>query len=82
MLFCSFIFSPFNVGTHCGLIQSSTSGTYGSCNDKTIIRFDEYINEIRTEERYTEIEYDLMISETESVKQKGAFTFQYFDICV
>ena len=62
------------LGAHDGSVQASTVGTYGSCNDKTLIRFDEYINEIRSEELYTNIEYDLMISEKHSIKQKGVYS--------
>lgn len=40
-----------------------SSGTYGSCNDKTLIRFDEFIRELRENPLYTEdIKYGLMVS--------------------
>lgn len=37
-------------------------GTYGSCNDKTLIRFDDFIRELRESPLYTtEIEYALKV---------------------
>lgn len=62
------------IGAHDGSVLSCTAGTYGSCNDKTLIRFDEYINEIRSDIKYTKIEYELMVSETESIMQKGVYS--------
>ena len=54
-------------------MQSCTFGTYGSCNDKTLIRFDDWINDIRMLELYTGIKYELRISETESFMQEGVY---------
>lgn len=44
---------------HDGYVFSSTPGTYGSCNDKTIIKFDDWIHRLRTDDLYTKIEYGL-----------------------
>ena len=64
----------YNVtGNHDGSIIFCTAGTYGACNDKTLVRYDNFINEIRTNKWYKNIEYDLRISETVSVKEKGVY---------
>lgn len=51
-------------GEHDGSFNFCTSGSYGACNDKTIVRFDSYIESLRTEKLYTEMKYSLLVSET------------------
>ena len=41
----------------------TTAGTYGACNDKTLIRFDDFIRELRENPLYTtNIEYKLKVA--------------------
>lgn len=49
---------------HAGRILSCTPGFYGACNDKSIIRFDGWINAIR-QGMYRHVKYTLRTSETE-----------------
>lgn len=46
---------------HDGSIINVTNGAYGSCNDKTLVRFDGFIDDIRTQPVYTDITYELMV---------------------
>ena len=42
-----------------------SAGTYGACNDKTLIRFDDFIRELRENPLYTtNIEYKLKVNPT------------------
>ena len=61
------------LGSHDGSVQSSTAGTYGSANDKTLIRFDEDIDAFRTLPIYTKLGFDLFINATETVRQEGVY---------
>ena len=47
-------------GLHDGSFSFCTPGSYGSCNDKTIVRFDSYIDLLRTYELYTTMKYSLI----------------------
>jgi hypothetical protein len=38
---------------------AATSGFYGTCNDKTIIKFDEFVQRVQSLRRYTEQSFDL-----------------------
>lgn len=61
----------YNVtSTHDGAATHVSSGSYGSCNDKTLIRFDEFIADLRTLGTYKECEYELFTAPgvTETVK--------------
>jgi hypothetical protein len=44
---------------HAGYIISCTMGFYGACNDKTIIRFDGFINAIREGDLYQNVSFSL-----------------------
>lgn len=49
--------------SHDQKILAVSSGTYGSCNDKTLIRFDDFIRELRENKLYTEdTKYGLIVS--------------------
>ena len=50
-------------GVHDGSFSFSTAGSYGSCNDKTIVRFDSYIDSIRTHSLYTKTKYSLVLND-------------------
>ena len=66
----------YNVtGNHDGSIIFCTAGTYGACDDKTLVLYDNFTIEIRTNKWYTNIEYDSRISDTVSVKEKGIYCF-------
>ena len=44
---------------HKGVVQAVTTGFYGTCNDKTIVRFDTFIISIRNRTRYANVPYIL-----------------------
>ena len=49
--------------THDQRIVAVSAGTYGACNDKTLIRFDDFIRELRENLLYTtNIEYKLKVA--------------------
>ena len=47
-------------GLHDGSFSFCTPGSYGSCNDKTIVCFDSSIDLLRTYELYTTMKYSLI----------------------
>ena len=64
----------FNVTcTHDGAAIHVGTGTYGSCNDKTLIRFDEFIADLRTLDVFTEVEYQLYTASGEFEWVKGVY---------
>jgi hypothetical protein len=64
----------FNVTvTHDGKAMHVSSSAYGSCNDKTLVRFDEFIHLLRTHPRYTKIKYELFISPGNSELAMGVY---------
>ena len=42
---------------HKGRAQAVLAGTYGAFNDKTIVRYDNYVHAIRTQAFFTELQY-------------------------
>ena len=49
-------------GVNNGSFSFCTPGSYGSCNDKTIVRFDSYIDSLRTLNLYTKMKYSLLMN--------------------
>jgi len=44
---------------HKGRAQAVLAGTYGAFNDKTIVRYDNYVHAIRTQAFFTELQYEV-----------------------
>ena len=45
---------------HSGLIIHVSPGVYGSCNDKTIVRFDGFIHMLRAGKKYAKVGFLLL----------------------
>jgi hypothetical protein len=45
---------------HAGRVMSCTSGFYGACNDKTIIRFDSVVSDLRLGKLWAGVKYELL----------------------
>jgi hypothetical protein len=58
---------------HNTCIMSVTPGTFGSMNDKTIVKFDGFIEQLRTKQLFTNYEYSLNISANETRNFYGAY---------
>jgi hypothetical protein len=64
----------FNVTcTHDGAATHVGTGTYGSCNDKTLIQFDQFVADMRTLGIYRDREYDLFTADGGTVTVKGVY---------
>ena len=59
--------------THKKRIIAVSSGHYGSMNDKTIVRFDDFICRIKDKRLYDDIEFELYSAEGGVVKEKGLY---------
>ena len=60
---------------HSGRILAATAGFPGTWNDKTMVRYDVFISEVRMNARYvyTGIEYELYNAEGVKVTRRGAY---------
>lgn len=58
---------------HSKRFQSTTIGHYGTTSDKTIVKFDGFVNEVRFGELYTEAEFKLQVDEKRWVIEKGLY---------
>ena len=64
----------FNViANHTGRIMHSTQFHPGARNDKTIVRYDEFVTRLRTEHEFTQFEYTLKDDDKNDVKCRGAY---------
>jgi hypothetical protein len=71
------------IGEHDGSFNFTTSGSYRSCNDKTIVSFDFYIDSLRTHNLYTKMKYSLILNdlgETEWVEGVYVITGNYMHV--
>ncbi|CAN0398040.1 unnamed protein product, partial [Discosporangium mesarthrocarpum] len=58
---------------HTGRALASTAGFAGATNDKTIVRYDPWVDRVKTHEAYTQMEYMLVGSERREFTEKGAY---------
>jgi hypothetical protein len=58
---------------HTKRFQATTIGHYGTTSDKTIVKFDGFVNQVRFDALYTEAEYKLQVSEILWVIEKGVY---------
>ena len=59
--------------THSKKFQATTIGHYGTTSDKTIVKFDGFVQDIRTKKRFTNAQYELQISPNEWITEKGVY---------
>ena len=59
--------------THSKKFQATTIGHYGTTSDKTIVKFDRLVRNIRTKKYFTNAEYKLQISPNEWITEKGVY---------
>lgn len=59
--------------SHRRKLLHTTMGSPGSLNDKTIVRFDKFINMIRNKEIYADVQFDLVDASGVSTRHKGAY---------
>jgi Plant transposon protein len=58
---------------HTKRFQATTIGHYGTTSDKTIVKFDGFVNQVRFDALYTEAEYKLQVGENLWVIEKGVY---------
>jgi hypothetical protein len=58
---------------HSKRFQASTIGHYGTTSDKTIVKFDGFVNEVRYGDMYTQAEFKLQSTDNTWLKEKGLY---------
>ena len=58
---------------HTKRFQSTTIGHYGTTSDKTIVKFDGFVNLVRFSELFTEAEFKLQVGEDKWIIEKGLY---------
>ena len=58
---------------HSKRIQASTIGHYGTTSDKSIVKFDGFVNEVRYGELFTQAEFKVQVDENKWEKEKGTY---------
>ena len=59
--------------THSKKFQATTIGHYGTTLDKTIVKFDRLVRNIRSKKCFTNAEYKLQIGPNEWITEKGVY---------
>lgn len=59
--------------THSKKFQSTTTGHYGTTSDKTIVKFDGFVQQVRLDRRYTNAEFELQVGPNEWITEKGVY---------
>jgi Plant transposon protein len=58
---------------HMKRFQSTTIGHYGTTSDKTIVKFDGFVTEVKTNEFYTEAEFKLQVDNNKWISENGVY---------
>ena len=58
---------------HTKRFQSTTIGHYGTTSDKTIVKFDGFVTEVKTKEFFTEAEFKLQVDKNKWITEKGVY---------
>ena len=58
---------------HTKRFQSTTLGHYGTTSDKTIVKFDGFVNAVKFEKFYTEAEFKIQFGENKWAAEKGCY---------
>lgn len=66
--------------SHTGRIQACTKSFWGARNDKTIVRYDKHIMDLKTKKTYDDIEYELLDEDGNPRTCKGKKMYFYFYI--
>lgn len=67
--------------SHTGRIQACTKSFWGARNDKTIVKYDKHIMDLKKKYTYNDIEYELLDDEGVPQKRNGAMKTSYnFDL--
>jgi hypothetical protein len=56
---------------HTKRFQSTTIGHYGTTSDKTIVKFDGFVNNLKFKDFYTEAEFKIQVGEKKWAVEKG-----------
>lgn len=59
--------------THSKKLQATTTGHYGTASDRTIVKFDGFVQHVRENKLYTNAEFELQIGENDWVTEKGVY---------
>lgn len=59
--------------THSKKFQSTTTGHYGTTSDKTIVKFDGFVQQIRLDKMYTNAEFELQVGPNQWITEKGVY---------
>ena len=58
---------------HSKRFQSTTIGHYGTTSDKTVVKFDGFVTEVRFGELFTQAQYKLQIDDNRWIVEKGLY---------
>ena len=59
--------------SHSKKFQATTTGHYGTTSDKTIVKFDGFVQQVRLQRKYTNAEFDLQVGPKEWITEKGVY---------
>lgn len=48
-----------------------TQGVFGAANDKTIIKFDGFVNQVKINPLFTQFKYNLYTNDSSIIEEKG-----------
>jgi Plant transposon protein len=58
---------------HTKRFQSTTIGHYGTTSDKTIVKFDGFVNDVKFKDFYTEAEFKIQVGDKKWAVEKGCY---------
>jgi hypothetical protein len=58
---------------HTKRFQATTIGHYGTTSDKTIVKFDGFVNTIRFDKMFTEAQFKILVADNRWITEKGVY---------
>ena len=68
--------------SHTGRIQACTKSFWGGRNDKTVVRYDKHIMDLKNKVTYDDVEFVLINKDGEHEHCKGILQNRMFFICI
>jgi hypothetical protein len=59
--------------SHSKKFQATTTGHYGAASDRTIVKFDGFVQQVRLDKKYTTAEFELQVGPKEWITEKGVY---------
>ena len=56
--------------SHSKKFQATATGRYGTTSDKTIVKFDGFVQQVRLQRKYTNAEFDLQVGQRSGLQRK------------